>query len=121
MDNTREIKFRAWLGNYNVNEMVDVLRIDFKDNYLVPYPGDQGCFDLRDTPLMQYTGLKDKNGTEIYEGDVCNARMIENESIFKYYKMEVVWNEEKAGFYFKDDEGEWTITHTPIDHQSHLV
>lgn len=56
----REIKFRAWDGE----EMVHYLTIT----------SDGECIysDLirRNVPVFQYTGLHDKNGREIYEGDV---------------------------------------------------
>jgi len=57
----REIKFRAW----DDNEKQMVFWDDLRDTKLF----DDG-FDNNQCTLMQYTGLKDKNGKEIYEGDV---------------------------------------------------
>ena len=70
---SREIKFRAWDGN----EIIDnfVVHSDGKFQYTRPR-GYGVKFEGEDTRLidpivMQYTGLLDKNGTEIYEGDIA--------------------------------------------------
>jgi len=63
----REIKFRAWDGK--------VMHVDL---YEVEWLTD-GSYNINEdvriaqNGLMQYTGLKDKNGREIYEGDVVEA------------------------------------------------
>lgn len=59
----REIKFRAWdevsekMLNWN-----DFLDTNMKNTFIAP--------ESTGLILMQYTGLHDKNGKEIYEGDV---------------------------------------------------
>jgi hypothetical protein len=64
----REFKFRAW---HPVFKMMsdNVLELDFQNDVIRCLPGWPNN-RLSNVVLMQFTGLHDKNGTEIYEGDI---------------------------------------------------
>lgn len=110
----RELKIRAWHKPYKQMCQVESLRFDGNGVYtavLIEEPFyDRRLVEADDLIIEQFTGLKDKNGKDIYEGDICSFTSKTGKHVGV-----VEWTDNLAGFGLRMVKNNFLYTFSELD------
>lgn len=103
-----EIKFRAW-DSYHKEMITPWCELKENGHFWGEDTTNKPIYVSSSEHVMQYTGLKDKNGKEIYEGDIIRMAG-------KFWYVVRFEDAKFVCYHTKEDYGKWGDLHRLFDH-----